>query len=314
MLGGRDNQEARNFNHMTIARLHHYIPGFRRPYLQRNEARAQRDQALLERDAVRRERDEALRERDEARRERDSARKERDDGLREQNKAQIERDDHRKQFDYLSAAQDDLKRFVQEEAFLWGNDVTSQYFEPAERDFNRQWEIVWKTLSASPIVYTTTLELACGHGRNTTKLAALADNMILVDVNPDNIKFCKNRFHDKPWRFVLNNGFDLREIGDDSVTFIYCFEAAVHFDLEIMVFYIKEFRRVLAPSGVGFVHHSNVSDRPGLDFRSHPHLRNFMSKEIFAHLCTHNGLEMISQQILDWGGPKADCFSVFRKP
>lgn len=214
--------------------------------------------------------------------------------------------------DLLSRQRADLKGFVKKEALLWGNN--SVYFGMAEQDANSQWDVVWKTLSAIPIDYTTTLEMACGHGRNTIKLATLAENLILVDVNPDNIEFCKNRFRDKPWQFLLNNGFDLREINDDNVTFIYCFEAAVHFDLEIMLSYIKEFRRVLAPSGVGFVHHSNVSSNPGADFRSHPHWRNFMSKGIFAHLCIHNGLEMISQHILDWGGPEADCFSVFRKP
>jgi len=90
-----------------------------------------------------------------------------------------------------------------------------------------------------------------------------------------------------------------------SITFVYCFEAAVHFDLEIILSYIKEFRRVLTPGGFGFVHHSNVTTNPGADFRTRPYWRNFMSKEIFAHLAIHNGLDIVDQYIYSTrGAPK----------
>jgi predicted SAM-dependent methyltransferase len=56
---------------MTVSKLHHRIPFFGRPYSQRNEAREQRDQAIMERDEARGQRDQALREQDKIRRERD---------------------------------------------------------------------------------------------------------------------------------------------------------------------------------------------------------------------------------------------------
>jgi ubiquinone/menaquinone biosynthesis C-methylase UbiE len=208
----------------------------------------------------------------------------------------------------------DLERFVKNEAFFWGDNAAKIYFEPAEDDMDIQWEMVQKFLAPYHIDYTSTMELACGHGRNSERLANLSQNMILVDVNPENILFCKKRFSNKNWKFILNNGFDLREIPDESVTLAYCFEAAVHFDLEIILAYIKEFRRVLTPGAFGFVHHSNVTTNPGSDFRTHPGWRNFMSKEIFAHLCIHNGLDVVNQYIFHQGGPEADCFSLFRKP
>ena len=37
-----------------------------------------------------------------------------------------------------------------------------------------------------------------------------------------------------------------------------------------------------------------------------------MSKEIFAHLAIHNGLELVDQFVFDQGGPGADCFSLVR--
>jgi hypothetical protein len=207
----------------------------------------------------------------------------------------------------------DLERFVKDEAFHFGDNAAEWYFEPAEATMDPQWEYVQSFLGKYPINYSNTMELSCGHGRNSERLSTLSKNLVLVDVVPENILFCKTRFSDKSWRFVINNGFDLREISNKSITFVYCFEAAVHFDLEIILSYIKEFRRVMTPGAFGFVHHSNVTANPGKDYRAIPHGRNFMSKEIFAHLCVHNGLEIVDQHIFDQGGPEADCFSLFRK-
>jgi len=106
----------------------------------------------------------------------------------------------------------------------------------------------------------------------------------------------------------------LREIPAESITFAYCFEAAVHFDLEIILAYIKEFRRIMTPGAFGFVHHSNVTTNPGADFRTHPHWRNFMSKEIFVHLCIHNDLDVVNQYIFHQGGPKRIAFPYFGSP
>jgi ubiquinone/menaquinone biosynthesis C-methylase UbiE len=211
----------------------------------------------------------------------------------------------------------DLEHTVQTEAFYWGNNATETYFEPAERGMDYQWPYVQRFLAPYPIDYSDTMELSCGHGRNSEKLAVSAKNMTLIDVNPENISFCKQRFRDKPWRILLNNGFDIQEVEDDSITFGYCFEAAVHFDLEIILSYIKEFRRVLVSGGFGFMHHSNYTRSPGADITTTPHARSFMSKEIFAHLCIHNGLRIVDQRLIDWGSPEeyfeTDCFSLFQK-
>jgi hypothetical protein len=207
----------------------------------------------------------------------------------------------------------DLERCVKDEAFLFNENATEWYYKPAEQTMDGQWQYVQSFLSKHSIDYTTTLELSCGHGRNSKQLSELAKNLVLVDVVPENILFCRNRFPNEPWRFVINNGFDLREISNNSISFVYCFEAAVHFDLEIILSYIKEFRRVMTPGAFGFVHHSNVTANPGKDWKTHSAGRNFMSKEIFAHLCIHNRLEIVDQHVFHQGGPEADCFSLFRK-
>ena len=80
-----------------------------------------------------------------------------------------------------------------------GDNAKIGYFDPAENDADWQWAMVRRFLAPYAIDYMNTLELACGHGRNSEKLAALAQRMILVDVNPENIAFCRERFAGRSW-------------------------------------------------------------------------------------------------------------------
>jgi ubiquinone/menaquinone biosynthesis C-methylase UbiE len=206
-----------------------------------------------------------------------------------------------------------LEHIVQSEGF--GDDnAMAGYFDRAEGWTDDQWARAQRFLAPHAIDYTNTLDLACGRGRHSQKLAMLAKHMVLVEVNPAYMAFCRERFAGKPWDFIVNNGYDLSAIGDRSITFLYSYDSFVIFDLEIILSYIKEFRRVLAPGGFAFVHHSNVDDYPGRDFWLHPHSRNFMSNEIFAHLAIRNGLELVDQFVFDGCGPeaKSDCFSLMR--
>jgi hypothetical protein len=102
----------------------------------------------------------------------------------------------------------DLERFVKDEAFHFGDNATEWYFKPSELTMDAQWKYVQSFLGKHPIDYTNTMELSCGHGRNSERLSTLSKNLVLVDVVSENIVFCKNRFTNKPWRFVINNGFD----------------------------------------------------------------------------------------------------------
>src|SRR5205823_10224042 len=125
--------------------------------------------------------------------------------------------------------------------------------------------------------------------------------------------FCARRFSGRGFSFIVNSGYDLSDIPDQDVTFVYSFDAMVHFDLEIILLYIKEFKRILKTGSYGFVHHSNFTKAPGQNFTLNPHWRNFMSKELFCHLCIRNGLIIEEQQAIDWGSdPCLDCLTVFR--
>lgn len=160
------------------------------------------------------------------------------------------------------------------------------------------------------------IDFAAGYGRNTQKLLEEgADEVVAVDVNPDCIRRLTFAFREKPVRPVLVAGYDLAPLADQSASFIYTFDAMVHFDLEIVIAYLYEFRRVLRANGYALIHHSNYGKAPGNDFRQNPHWRNFMTADIFHHIANRAGFDVLRQAVFSWGEAKdSDCISVLRLP
>ena len=141
---------------------------------------------------------------------------------------------------------------VRLEGMEWGDKVAQDYHGVAASHMNAQWaSIVAPILGRHDIDLTRTMDFACGFGRNALKLRqAGADHITLVDVNPDNIAYCRE--HIMPVGkvdLVQNNGLDLSELKNSTFTHIYTFDAMVHFDIEIVLAYIGEFARILKPGG-----------------------------------------------------------------
>ena len=73
-------------------------------------------------------------------------------------------------------------------------------------------------------------------------------------------------------------------------------------------------------SGRGFFHHSNYTG--GRDWRTGPHGRNYMSRELFAGYAQESGLRTIRQHVLGWGEPSEkwghvpdlDCMTLVERP
>src|SRR5436190_1905725 len=193
----------------------------------------------------------------------------------------------------------------------------SSYYDAAEQGIERQWrELVWPFLTDDPgdsINFSNTLDLAAGHGRNSAKLLPLAGNLYLVDINAENISFLRRRFgQNEKIRYHVNNGYSLPFLSNNSISFIYCFDAMVHFDSDVVRAYMREFGRILMPGGRAFVHHSNYTGNPGGDPRRNTGWRNFMSRELFAHYARKEGLSVIRQKQVDWkcDGTFIDCFTL----
>ena len=194
------------------------------------------------------------------------------------------------------------------------------YYQDAEKGMEAQWrDIIYPIIKQSD--FTRVLELAPGHGRNTEKLRQYASEIHLVDINPPCIEACRKRFAGRSesprLHFHINDGAKLPMIASDSISFIYYWDAMVHFDPVIIREYIGEFFRVLKPGGTGFCHHSNfgalTSDAES-NWMKNPAWRSTMSGRLFREYCVDAGLVVESQTIMDWGVPKLDCISTFRKP
>lgn len=187
------------------------------------------------------------------------------------------------------------------------------YFAQAEPVMEALWaDLVRPFLRGSD--FGCVLDLATGHGRNARMLLPLAGRLILVDIQPGNIGICRRRFGDDPRiTYLVNNGYDLRDVPAGEVTLLYCFDAMVHFDSDVVRAYLAEARRVLAPGGRAFLHHSNYQG--GHDWRAAPHSRAFMSKGLMAHYALKEGLSVLRQRVVDWGGePRLDCLSLLERP
>lgn len=207
-----------------------------------------------------------------------------------------------------------LAAIVKKEGHFWGDNVSKTYFEVAEKHLERHWA---KTIGPliDDIQYDTVLDLASGHGRNALRLAEKARLVYCVDVNPQNVAFLNKRFsNDKRFKILQNDGATLPFCSNNSIDLFYCFDALVHFDLEIVQSYIKEAYRIIRDRGHAFIHCSNYTGNPGGDFRDNPHWRNFMSFDIFTHLSKKAGFTVVRAERLAWGNiPDLDSVFLLRK-
>ena len=190
------------------------------------------------------------------------------------------------------------------------------YYEAAEGEMDNRWQYLLAPWVAD-LDFRVCVDLAAGHGRNTRKMLEQphCERVYCVDINEENAAFCRERFSAEPRVIVLrNDGYTIPEVEDGSVTCFYCFDAMVHFDSDVVRSYLKEVRRVLTPAGRAFLHHSNLTDFPGRGpyHAENPGSRNFMSKAMFAHYASKEGLAVVRQEEIDWlcNGTWTDCFSL----
>lgn len=206
-----------------------------------------------------------------------------------------------------------LEALAVEEASIW---KINEYYDRAELFIDDLWnDEIWPMVAGFD--FRVTIDLASGHGRNTAKLVPLAGIVYAMDVNEENVTFCASRFAGDPRVVpVRNNGVSFHPLGDGAATAIYCFDAMVHFDSDVVRAYLEDTVRVLAPGGKAFFHHSNYTAAPTGHFHTNPHARNFMSPALFAHYAAKAGLSVAAQRVIDWAGdaPGLDCLSVVSRP
>lgn len=164
------------------------------------------------------------------------------------------------------------------------------------------------------------LDFACGQGRMSEHLQPLAGTLYCCDINEEAIKYCHRRFAEKGKTVsCVRNDVSGIPLDDESLTFIFSMDSMVHFEIEAISLYLKEFRRLLRPGGGGFIHHSNyagLADKPRTPWHLNPGHRAYTSAADIADVCKDLGLTVLSQELIAWEGQPEhlDCFTMFRKP
>ncbi len=198
-------------------------------------------------------------------------------------------------------------------------EIMDDYYTIAENE--EHLNIFWSEKSVfyelfNTLDLTCVVELACGHGRHVPKYMDRAKKIILVDILKENIDYCSRRFKDQNnISYYRNNGFDLREISDNSVTALFSYDAMVHFEMMDIYEYLKDIYRILSQNGRALLHHSNRYRDPLAEaFENSAHSRNFMSKELLAYMSHRVGLFVVEQRVIPWGGvDELDCVTLLEK-
>jgi hypothetical protein len=140
-----------------------------------------------------------------------------------------------------------------------------------------------------------------------------------VDVSPKCIAACRRRFaDDNGIRYHVNDGQSLAMVADESVDFAFSFDSLVHVEAPVLGGYLEQLARKLAPSGVAFLHHSNIGAfvNPATgeltDNLVNRHWRaESVSGELVRQVCERSALVCLSQEIVNWGGSDlTDAISV----
>ena len=179
----------------------------------------------------------------------------------------------------------------------------------------------------------TILEIAPGHGRWTQYLKDVCDELVLVDLAPRCIEYCRQRFADSDHiTYHVNDGRSLAMVEDHSVDFAFSFDSLVHVEADAIEGYLGELARTLRPDGIGFLHHSNIREyrlltrlarrmpsrslgplvARGLLIDVPAWRAESMSADLFAEQSVRAGLACITQERISWehGPYLTDAISV----
>jgi SAM-dependent methyltransferase len=191
----------------------------------------------------------------------------------------------------------------------------SEYYDAAEAAVASQWLIIEPYLRETPEPdLSVVLDFACGRGRIAERFADISGKLICADTSVDAIEACRRRFAKQPHVECLVNGDGYIPVPSGSITFLYSWDAMVHFSCSELDEYFVEFKRVLKTDGMALVHHSNCAAlssvaRPWVE---NPGSRAYVSAKDVRRIGEKCGLSVVRQQIIDWSQPNLDCITVLR--
>jgi ubiquinone/menaquinone biosynthesis C-methylase UbiE len=199
-----------------------------------------------------------------------------------------------------------------EDMWLLGGHEWSKFFGTTEDLWNKHIFDKIKEFRNKKI-----LEIAPGFGRMTQFLSILANELIVVDLNPNCIQKTKEKLGNHVLAYFINDGKSIPKIRDNSQDLVFSYDSFVHMHANVVEEYIKEIFRVLKPGGQSFIHHSWYYGGEDNSFSNIAGRAN-MTPEQFKELVNRYGMEIISQDVIQfeplglWNG--TDCICMFKKP
>lgn len=166
----------------------------------------------------------------------------------------------------------------------------------------------------------TVLHLGPGFGLWTRMLRPHCERMILVDLAPKCIEYCREFFGEKNMQYVVNDGKSLEAVPDNSVDFVFSWHSLVHCERDVMQAYAAQLAHKMRPGAFGLIHHSNLGEYLDPASRKlripNAHWRGeSVSAAIMREDCRASGVACLYQEIISWGDEHMiDCFTLFRKP
>lgn len=169
------------------------------------------------------------------------------------------------------------------------------------------WDCIIRPRISRLLPARSILEIAPGHGRCTQFLLDQCKELTIVDLVPECIAACRQRFGERDGlTYAVNDGATLPMVPDASIDLAFTWDSLVHVEGDVVRSYVRELARVLAPGGHAFIHHSNL----GAYADRHAEFDRFkdfhgraagMSAAIMRDECQANSLHCVSQELIPWG-------------
>jgi len=114
------------------------------------------------------------------------------------------------------------------------------------------------TLILPNVTDKSVLEIAPGYGRWSEHILKVAKRVVLVDLSPNCIEHCRERFGEADnIEYHVNDGLSLPADLTSEIDFVWSYDSFVHMNADVIYCYFQEFARVLKPDGKAIIHHAN---------------------------------------------------------
>ncbi len=154
------------------------------------------------------------------------------------------------------------------------------------------------------------LELGCGGGKFSQRLALRCRSLVCTDISPQMIEHTETSLStlgvDANVSYRVLNGVDFDGIPSNSVDFVFSYDVQLHLQIQNVFSYMQDARRVLRDGGVFMLHQINLASEGGMahflaqysgdtwkrdfaDPRRRGHIY-FMSEDQMVALATHAAL------------------------